>query len=777
MPSGCHRCGLFWLRTYPLNLIRIIPAEEKNMKKQIFFFAAPKCGQAKGIAYRMMLCSVLFVATTIGTSYGQTTPTNDSVKVKKLHSVIISNTYVDHRTPLTTVDLDRQQLDDERLSVSIPQMLETQPSVVATGENGAVGATAIRIRGVDASRINVNINGITLNDPESQSVFWYNIPNISGIANNIQIQRGLGASTGGSPAFGAAINLTTLNSNSSPYGKVDMGLGSWNTSQSNFTLGTGIMKNGLSFDFAYSSLTSDGFVRSAGTDQRSFFGSAAWYGDKTLVKFIALFGSQTTGITWDGADAEKLDEDPTYNPSGEFWMDGNIMYYPNETDNYWQRHYQLYLSHFFSDNVSMFGTFNFTHGDGYYEQYKADKKFSKYDLALPGRSDFVTRKQMDNDAFAVNIGMRYSKDNWNIVLGDNMLYHDGFHFGNVIWCRDTAASVPANYEWYRYEGIKIDNSPYLKLNCEFSPRLNGYADLQARIVQYSLEGDADDLFMMDFSESYLFFNPKAGLNYIVNDKMRTYIVAGVSNREPTKSDIKDAIGNNDTIKAERMLDIEAGAQYAGGRFVWSANGYAMLYKDQLSPNGDLSSSGYSLMENVDKSYRLGIELQCTAKLTKWMRADANVTLSTNKIIGYSFLDFNDGDSVVTMVKANTPLALSPSVVGAATLTFTPMENARLQLIAKYVGKQYADNTGRECYAIDPYFLINLRASYEWHLNGGETIEAQLQINNLLNHQYRQSAWVSDWVDDWSSSSSVYYHSRAWLQQPGTNFMARLVYMF
>ena len=414
--------------------------------------------------------------------------------VRTLDEVMIQDVRVSNKTPLTTSTLDQQALDDARSNVSMPYMLETQTSVVASGENGAVGAAYLRIRGVDASRINVNINGITLNDPESQQVYWYNIPNLGGMAQSLQIQRGVGASTGGSPAFGAAINLQTLNARNSAYGEADLGFGSWNTRQYSVTAGTGILKSGLSFDFAYSGLTSDGYVRSWGTDQQSFFGSASWYGKRTLIKLITIIGSQTTGITWDGAYDYQLDADPTYNPSGEYNMNGNTMYYPNETDNYWQRHYQLYISHLLTDRWSLNAALDYTHGDGYYEQYKANKKFSKYGLSNAGKSDFITRKQMDNDALTGTLSARYSGEKLSLSFGDNLLYFDGYHFGNVLWVRDTAAHIDTPYEWYRYHGTKVDNSLYAKASYEFTADLNAYADLQLRMINYKLRGDADDLF-------------------------------------------------------------------------------------------------------------------------------------------------------------------------------------------------------------------------------------------------------------------------------------------
>ena len=307
-----------------------------------------------------VLCTTAVMIAAKGNSYGQTDK-RDSVRVRQLEKIVISDSRVSNKTPLTTTTVNREQLNEAQGNVSIPYMLETLPSVVASGENGTVGATYIRIRGVDASRINVNINGITLNDPESQSVFWYNIPNLGGMAQSMQIQRGLGASTGGSPAFGAAINMQTLNAQGTPYGTADFGYGSWNTRQYSLAVGTGIMKSGLSLDLAYSSLTSDGFVRGGYTEQQSLFGCLSWYGERTLVKFVTIIGAPKAGITWDGATAEELDADPTYNPSGMYHVDGNTMFYSNETDNYLQQHYQLNVSHLLNDRWNLKATIDYIH--------------------------------------------------------------------------------------------------------------------------------------------------------------------------------------------------------------------------------------------------------------------------------------------------------------------------------------------------------------------------------------------------------------------------------
>ena len=731
--------------------------------------------EATSISRRQMI-ACLVLGTSLFTFNTNSLKAQDTVR--RLDEVIIQDARVSNKTPLTTSTMTREQLDEARTELSVPYMLETQPSVVASGENGTIGGTYLRIRGVEPNRINVNLNGITLNDPESQQVFWYNIPNLGGMSQSMQIQRGMGASTGGSSAMGAAINMQTLNARDKAYGMADIAYGSWNTRQYGISAGTGIMKSGLSFDFAYSGLTSDGFVRSWGTDQQSFFGSVSWYGERTLIKLLTIIGNQKTGIAWNGAYPDQLDADPTFNTAGMYDMDGDTMYYDNETDNYWQRHYQLYVSHLFSDKWSVKGAFDFMHGGGYYEQYMM--AFDMYNNSpYYGLSDVVFRKQMDNYTYTGNAAVNYTGDKLTFSLGDNFIYYDGDQFGRVIWVRDTSLHASLPNEWYNNKSAKLDNSVYAKATYDFNSNLNAYADLQLRMVNYRIHGDGDDVFpgLFDFTNNYLFFNPKLGVNYRINDHQRTYFVAGINSREPVRFDIMSAYANNDTIRPETMLDLELGYQIAHNRWAFNANLYAMLYKDQMTPNGDVLT-GYALMENVEKSYRLGVELEGGYKVADWFRMDANLTLSMNKVLGLTYFVFETGDATQRAVTGTTDLALSPSVVGAAIATFNPFKNAKLQFIGKYVGKQYADNTSRECYAIDPYFLLNVKASYTWHLRGTNEIEAQLVVNNVLNHKYRLSAWVYDGYDDYTDPAApYYYHDRAFLQQPGINFMGRVIYRF
>ena len=708
--------------------------------------------------------------------------------------IIIASTRADEKTPLTTSTLNREQIDDNKIAPSLPYQIELEPSVVVSGENGMVGASSFTIRGVDATRINVNVNGITINNPESQSMFWYNISNLSGMSQSLQLQRGIGASIGGTASFGGSLNMQTLTPGERPYAEADVAYGSFNTRQYGITAGTGLIKSKFSFDVSYHGLQSDGFIRNGKSDQQSLLVSGSYHSKRSLLKAIFILGHQKTGITWDGASAEDLDRDPRYNSAGEYYDEfGNVFYYDNEVDFYNQRIYQLYYTFMANDEWTLNASFDFTHGDGYYEQYKDDKKPSKFGLtSLTGtkKSDFIHRKKMYNSAYNGALSATYSHKMLTLSFGDNFLYYDGNHFGNMIWTQDIVSlngtdTLDINeenpYEWYRNKGKKLDNTGFVRANIEFNESVNLFADMQVRYIDYRFSGIGDDYTDLDYKTHFLFFNPKLGVNYQIKPEHRIYAIAGLVSREPTRANFKDAMeqGLDEMPKAEHMLDIETGYALTMSKVSVKANLYAMLYKDQLTPSGDLSRAGYALMENVDKSYRIGIELAAGYTPIHWFSIDGNVTVSRNKILDYTFTDFEDGDTELKTFTKTTNLSLSPSVVGAALMTFRPVKNAKLQIIGKYVGKQFCDNTSREVYALNPYFLLNFRASYTWQLPNEREIELQGLLNNITNHKYRLNAWVSDW-EDWDDVNDVslgYHHHQAFLQQPSFNFMVRVIAKF
>ncbi len=752
-----------------------------------------------------MACAALMAALALPAMAQQA----DSVKVKTLEAVTINGTRASQSDPITTSNMNQKQISDSKTSISVPYILNLLPSVVADGENGLVGNTTMRVRGIDETRINVSINGITLNDAESQKVYWVNIPNLAGMAQSIQLQRGATAAVGGS-GFGGAISMQTVNGKFVPYAVVDLGGGSFGTLQYGIMAGSGVGKHGWSADVAYNGMQTNGFVRNGFANHQSMFFGLSHYGERSLFKAIAIIGKQKTGITWNGSDSASLVADPTYNSSGLYYdADGNLCEYDNETDNYFQRHYQLYYNYELSSRWNINAIGDITFGDGYYENYKDDKKpGSKYGLITGAntlaKSDFITRKLMDNVAYTANVSARYHTDNLQVVFGEMAQIYDGKHFGHIIWAQDTSLyrlngfGDDNPYEWYRNNSLKKDFTSFVRANWNINDAHQVYADLQLRSINYTMDSiDDDDLWTpLNVDLNYLFFNPKVGYNHswICHEDVlnRIYAVAAINNREPCRSDIKDAFYNSawygagDTILPETMLDIEAGYQISTIRLSASANIYAMLYKNQLTPSGRINSaSGYALMENVAKSYRAGIELEAGWRVADFMDIAANLTLSQNKIVDYNqhvsvmddYWDFDHTDSIYF---GNTDLSFSPNVIGAGIITLRPFyncgaygKNFTLQLIGKYVGEMYVDNTSREEMKQDDYFLFNIKAGYVWPLKVGE-LEAQVVVNNVLNHQFMTNAWNSSY---YFTDPANNYTERAYFMQPGTHVMGRLVYRF
>ena len=728
--------------------------------------------------------SAMLLSSLIGAA--QNKPTKDTTS-HMLEEVIISASRADYKTPLTTSTLQREELDEAKIQSSIPYMLNLLPSVVATGENGTVGNTNMRIRGIDATRINVNINGISLNDPESQGVFWVNIPNLAGMSQSLQVQRGIGAGNAGGASFGGSINLQTLNARSMPYATADLGYGSWNTRQYGIAAGTGIGKKGFFFDAAYNGLTSDGYVRGGTSDMQSLFLTGGYYGNSSILKAVVILGQQLTGICWNGADSATLNNDPTYNDVGYYEDDkGNVHYYPDQ-EKYRQQHYQLYYSYLMGDSWTLSAALDYTHGFGYDERYKYNKGWNYCGMTQPGsvaKTDFIFQKLMNNNAVTESLSAQFKSNKLTLTFGESLLLFAGDHYGEVLWTKDSSMVTPDKRftNWYSNTGKKKDANVYVRMNYDFSSRSNIYADLSFRYVDFSITGEDEDkkdgYAPYDYHKVFPFFNPKVGWNYMVTPRQRFYAVAGISNREPTRSDIKEAEHQGTTMEAERMLDIEAGYALTDSRYTIRANAYAMLYKDQLTPTGMYTPSNYPLMINVDKSYRIGLELEGGYRFTDWFNLNGNFTLSTNKVVDYDYTYMSGVDAAwnpvnTTVNLGTTDLAFSPAVVGAAIAAFHPCRNWEIELIGKYVGKQYCDNTSREEMAQDAYFLLDFRTAYTWRLENGNEFELQGMVNNVLNHNYRTNAWAS-YGYDWSSAVVF---SRGYFQQPGTHFAIRAIARF
>ena len=703
---------------------------------------------------KLLLCGVLFLPFL---SHAQNKEQNEKGTIK-LDSIVVEAYRAGKNTPVSYTRIRREELLSAAPSNSIPMLLSLTPSVVSSTEGGnGLGYSSMRIRGSEGSRINVTLNGIALNEAESQEVFWVNIPSFSSFLQDVQVQRGVGTSSNGSAAFGASINMRTLSTASEPYGNAEFSVGSYGTFMSTIGAGTGYSKSGLSADFRFSRNMGEGYIRNAKTDLISFFGSLGWYNGKSSVRINYILGDQKSGITWAGISREQMEKDRKFNPAGTYYdAAGNVHYYDNETDNYRQHHIQAHFITMLKPSLSLSATAHYTKGDGYYENYKANRKFSDYGLSAQvvrgvsySRSDMIVQKAMDNHYLAFNTNLQYNTLKFKGSAGMSVSLYSGDHFGNVIWSMYNE-SIAKRYRWYDNNGNKSDVSAFAKGEYTIGEALTTYLDMQYRRIDYKLLGADDDIVALDWSRGYNFFNPKAGLTLSINKSSQLYASVAVGRKEPGRADIKEAVKADkaDDINPERLLDYELGYRLNGENFNLSANIYLMEYKDQLVSTGRLSSTGYVIKENVDKSYRRGVEISAAWRPVSLLRFDGNITLSKNVIRDYvAFVDQYDNENDWNplpqreYVLDKTTISFSPSLTGMAMATIYPSSTSSLSFDAKYVGKQYIDNMESEDRSIPAYYLLNFRASKTFGLRNNRYMDVQFFVNNLLNRKYFSNGWV------------------------------------
>ena len=709
---------------------------------------------------RKFFCFIAALAFTLGTS-GSLSAQNDTTQI--LDEVIVNASKASANSPFAKSNITKEQIRSEAASHSLPMVIGLLPSVVATTEGGlGLGYSKLSVRGSDASRTNVILNGIAINDGESQEVFWVNLPSIGGAMQSIQLQRGVGTSVNGPGAFGATINLQTLRPTFERYGNAEFSIGSYKTYMAAVGLGSGEIDLGknnlLSFDARYAHNNTKGYIRNAKADLNSLFLQGAWRNQSNLLKLIYIFGDQSTGITWDGCPIEIYPENRKYNGAGEYYDDeGNVHYYKNETDNYRQHHAQLHYVKMFSDDFKVNATLHFTKGDGYYENYKYNQKFSKYALdnqVIDGvtykKSDFIIRQLMDNKYYASSLSFEYfTPIPLKIIGGAYLSYYDGDHFGRMLWSKYNA-SIPKNYNWYTNNGKKLDGSMFVKAEYTITADLMLYADLQGRHINYRLSGMDKDFVEMEQKLHYNFFNPKAGLTYRLTDNSKLYASVAVAHREPSRSDVKESIkaGKVSELKKERLLDFELGYNINTGNLNAGVNLYAMEYKNQLVATGRLTETGYVIQENVPNSYRRGIELMAEYQGLTWLSFGGNITLSKNKLRKYTLYtdtydnatDWNPVPQTKTFLKSSN-LILSPEVVGMGFIKAAPLDQMDITLSGKWVGKQYMDNSSLPSAKVPSYFTMALNASKRFEIKDKVGITLSLCIDNLLNRKYYSYGWI------------------------------------
>jgi len=709
--------------------------------------------------------------------------------------VVVYSTRANEKTPATYSSISKQFLQKQNFGQDLPFLINWTPSVVTTSDAGnGVGYTGIRIRGSDATRVNVTINGIPYNDSESMGTFWVDVPDIASSAQSIQIQRGVGTSTNGAGAFGASLNLQTNTRNDRAYGEVIASAGSFGSVRSSIGFGTGILNGKWVIDGRVSNINSDGFIDRAKSDLQSHYFSAGFYSGGAMVKAVAFGGKERTYQSWWGVPQSRLQNDMDamlVTASNEGWNEEqtqnlltsnsrtyNPYTYKDQVDDYQQNHYQLHISQRVHEAITANLSLHYTKGKGYYEEYRFDDDFASYGLSpvvigdsLIESSDIIRRRWLDNDFYGLTYSLNYDKGKWDVDLGGAWNRYVGDHYGEIIWAQ--VATEPIGYRYYFNNGDKRDFNIYLKTGYQFSERLIGYVDAQLRKINYVASGIESKQNALNVDADYSFFNPKAGLTYNAAKNQQVYISYSVANREPVRDDFVDAVNNN-TPQHETLYNLEAGYRRTGEHYAINLNYYLMDYRNQLVLTGQVNDVGASIRTNVDKSYRTGVEIEGLVKFSKSLSLNANLTLSQNKIkdfdevlydYGSNFDEYNE----VKRTFKDTDISFSPSVIGGANLTYRPFKDGEITLLTKYVGRQFLDNTENEARSIKGYLTNDLRLSYTFRPSFLKEISLSLLLNNILDVEYESNGYTWGYIGGDSEYRENYYFPQA-----GRNFLGMVV---
>ena len=719
----------------------------------------------------LMVSFIGFETTEVEFDPGKSQTVNVQLKptVVFTEEVMIAASRAGDKTPVAFTNISREQLQERNFGQDIPYLLALTPSFVATSDAGTgIGYTNFRVRGTDLNRINVTVNGIPLNDAESHGTWFVDQPDLAGSTSNIQIQRGVGTSANGAAAFGATINMQTLSLNPEPYARYSTAAGSFNTFRNSVSAGTGLLNGKFAVDARLSKISSDGFIDRASSDLKSYYLSAGYYTANTVLKAMISGGLENTYQAWNGVPSVRLNNDLAgMKRYEEHWLYSsketaemiasnprtyNLYTYDNQVDNYQQDHFQLHFSHKASPYLNLNAALHYTIGFGYYEQFKANQKYTNYGMNNPivngqeiKRTDLVRRKYLDNDFYGGIFSLNYKKGKTELVWGGGIHQYDGLHYGRILWAANMGG-YPKDHEWYYNEGLKTDLNSYLRLNYQLTEKVSLFADGQYRHINYTIDGLDDDLRDITQEHRFGFFNPKAGIFVQPAANQHAYLSFARASREPNRDNFTDAEDDGPQPKHETLNDLEAGYQIRNTNFTVGINLYYMVYSDQLVLTGQINDVGSPIMVNVDKSFRSGIELNWGVRILPTLQWDANATFSRNKIREFTEYveNWDTGDLQATNL-GTTNLSFSPGTIANSQLRWAPRPHSGISLITSYVGKQYIDNTSNSDRMLDSWLVNNITADYTLKGRLFEEITFRLMVNNILNTEYESNAWVYSYI--------------------------------
>jgi len=700
-------------------------------------------------------------------SFGQQDTAVKKDSFRLLEPVEVTAVRAGEKAPFTKTNLSKKEIEKINLGQDIPFILNQTPSVIVNSDAGnGVGYTGIRIRGTDGTRINVTLNGIPYNDAESQGSFFVDLPDFTSSVNSMQVQRGVGTSSNGAGAFGATINVSTNEVNKDQYAEFNNSYGSFNTWKNTVKAGTGLIDDHFTADVRLSNITSDGYIDRASTNLKSFYFSTAYLNNKTSLRLNIFSGKEKTYQAWNGVPESKLKTDRTYNELG---TEKPGAPYDNQTDNYIQSHYQLFFNQQLAKDLTFNTAIFLTRGKGYYEEYKGAQNYADYKLPYPVHgidttftTDLVRDLWLDNYFYGNIFSFQYKTNKSQFILGGGWTRYDGAHYGNITWAQNGGLPEP-NFKWYDLDAKKSDANIYFKQQTQIANYWSLFYDLQYRHVKYNLDGFQDNPSLLIHTD-YNFFNPKLGVSYN-RDGWNAYLSYSRAAKEPNRDDFEASLTQQP--RAEKLNDIEFGAGKKAKNYSWNAVFYYMHYKDQLVLTGKINDVGAYTRTNIPKSYRTGIELDGSVSITKWLKAAGNLSLSRNKVIDFiEYVDDYDDGGQKSYDHKSADIALSPGVIGGATISFIPAKNFEIGLLSKYVSKQFLDNTENEGRKLNPYYTQDARFIYTLQKGFLKEVNFIFQVNNIFNKKYEPSGYTFSYIYGGSLTTENYYYPMA-----GTNVMA------
>ena len=682
-----------------------------------------------------------------------------------LEEVLVSAVRVKAEAPVTHSNITKKEIAKRNLGQDIPILLNYMPSVISSSDAGAgVGYTYIRVRGSDASRVNVTVNGIPYNDAESQGTFWVNMGDFASSTESIQLQRGVGTSTNGSGAFGASLNILTDAISEQAGGEISNSFGSYGTRKHTVKFTTGKVNDHFEFAGRLSNIYSDGYIDRASTDLKSYFLQGSYTDKNTLIKALAFGGKEKTYQAWYGLTADELAANRRQNPYT----------YDNETDNYWQDHYQLHWNEKLNTNWSTNIGLNYTRGKGYFEQFKEESSVHKYNGIATATTtswdgnpatDLIVRRWLDNHFYVFNGNVTYQKEKLEIVSGFSYSNYKGDHYGEVIWAKQFAPTANIRDRYYFSDASKKDISVFSKATFNLSEKLKTFIDVQGRFVNYKTDGLTADRNPLNIEDTFSFFNPKLGFTYTINKKNSLYISYAKANKEPNRNDYK----NGKNVIHESLDDYEFGWRLKNNIVQLNTNVYYMSYDNQLIQTGGLNDVGEYLRENVKDSYRLGLEIDANIKISNQLSIHQNLTLSRNKIKDFML----DRDGTITNI-GTTNIAFSPDIIAGNAFVYQPTDHFQLSLLTKYVDDQYLSNTDTKASKLESYFTSDLNFIYEIKTGAiFKSITFTGIINNIFNKEFVDRGYT--YLDNWTGPTS--FETQGYYPQATRNFLVGVTLKF